>query len=122
MIIRIKSPGRYAIRLEVDGVTSPILLFRARSKAARLKVVTEPKTRLDGIASNVGDLFDISPGNLTSARRVNTGAPRSIALNIFIKAAKTLMVLMALILIFSSITFMPCINLSTFAHSVAGVR
>ena len=74
MVIRIKAPGRYAIRLEVDGVTSPIFLFEARSKAARLEVIQEPKTRLDGSPSNVGDLFDVSPGNLTSASQVNAGA------------------------------------------------
>lgn len=77
--MRIKTPGRYGIRLEVDGVTSPILLFRARSKAARLEIVTEPKTRFDGTASNAGDLFDVSPGtSITSMSQVITRTTASI--------------------------------------------
>ena len=59
--IIIKHPGRYAIRLEVDGVTSPIIFFRAHSKAARIELVRQPKTRLEGNASNAGDLFDVQP-------------------------------------------------------------
>ena len=60
-VIATKTPGHYAIRLEVDGVTSPILYFGAYSKAARLTLVGQPKTRLDGNASNPGDLFDVQP-------------------------------------------------------------
>ena len=62
--IAIRSPGRYAIRLEADGVTSPILFFQARAKAAKLVLLQQPKARLHGNASNPGDLFDVQPGNL----------------------------------------------------------
>ena len=64
VMMHIKSPGQYAIRLEVDGVTSPILFFRARAKAAKLVLFQQPKARLSGDASNPGDLFDVQPGNL----------------------------------------------------------
>ena len=70
--IAINAPGRYAIRLEVDGITSPILFFEARSSAARLEVVVQAQPRFDGNASNPGDIFDIQPGNviiLTSLAR-----------------------------------------------------
>ena len=64
VVIAIKSPGRYAIRLEVDGVASPIFFFTARPKAAKLILIQQPKARLGGNASNPGDLFDVQPGNL----------------------------------------------------------
>ena len=60
--IIIKYPGRYAMRLEVDGVTSPIIVFEARSKAARIEILRQPKARDDGKASNPGDLFEVQPG------------------------------------------------------------
>ena len=62
--ISINSPGRYAIRLEVDGVTSPILFFQARSKAAKLEIWRQAKTRFSGNASNPGDVFEVQPGNM----------------------------------------------------------
>ena len=62
--ILINEPGRYAIRLEVDGVGSPVLFFEARSRVARLEIVTPAKTRVDGNASNPGDIFDVQPGNV----------------------------------------------------------
>ena len=62
--IAINAPGRYAIRLEVDGIASPILFFEARSSAARLDVVVQAQPRVDGNASNPGDIFDIQPGNV----------------------------------------------------------
>ena len=74
--IHIKSPGQYAIRLEVDGVTSPILFFAAHSKAAKLVLFQQPKARLSGNASNPGDLFDVQPGNLLVTKEHN--------LNIFV--------------------------------------
>ena len=50
------------MRLEVDGVTSPIIFFEARSNAARIEILRQPKTRDDGKASNPGDLFEVQPG------------------------------------------------------------
>ena len=61
--ISIMRAGRYAIRLEVDGVTSPIIFFQARSKAARIEIVRQPKARFEGNSSNPGDLFEVQPGN-----------------------------------------------------------
>ena len=60
--------GRYAMRLEVDGVTSPIIFFRARSNAARIEILRQPKARFEGKASNPGDLFEVQPGKSNDIR------------------------------------------------------
>ena len=107
--LTIKNPGRYAIRIEVDGVTSPILFFRARSKAARLEIVRQPMTRFGGNASNPGDLFDVQPSNANDIHAT--------------KCKNTLTKLgsaMALIILIFKYIFH--IMLATLMHSAHGVR
>ena len=118
MEISVKSPGRYAIRLEVDGVTSPIIFFRAHSKAAGggLHPIRQPKTRLEGNASNPGDIFDVQPGKMSEQDTTECKTALHLLARTCIKLADPMTLML---LIFKCVFGMMLVSL---IHSVIRVR